>query len=138
LSNSKNLITAATKPSEGFADNEDVMHESPDPPGSEGWNDNLATGKGVFMRLVTRFAHRHNFFADSNFEKDFKQFVNLTAQSAWCSCDKTTSSTAPNWNPGFGPVEEGEQLTSGDLWPQVHQTNGLDALNAAVQIRGAV
>ena len=37
------------------------------------------------MRLVTRFAWQHKFFADQKFEKTFKTFVDATAQSAWCS-----------------------------------------------------
>jgi hypothetical protein len=89
------------------------------------------------MRLVTRFARRYNFFADNSFEKTFKMFVASTAESVWCSSEKNTGTTAPNWNPGFGPPEEGKQPTSGELWPQVFQTDGLDALNAAVQILAA-
>jgi hypothetical protein len=133
LRNSQKLITAAITAPNGFVDTENVMHESPNPPD---WSNDLATGKGVFMRLVTRFAYQHNFLADKIFEDKFKQFVNATAESVWCSCEKTTSVTASNWNPPFGPPEESNP-GSGGLWPQVLQTNGLDALNAAVQIRGA-
>jgi len=134
LLNSKNLIIAAITTTNGFPDTENVMHESPNPPD---WSNDLATGKGVFMRLVTRFAHYYNFFADNSFEAIFKTFVNATAESVWCSCDKNTGTTAPNWNPGFGPSQESTQPTSGELWPQVLQTDGLDALNAAVQIGAA-
>lgn len=128
------MISAAIMTPNGFPDTENVMHESPNPPD---WSNDLATGKGVFMRLVTRFALRYSFFSDRGFEEKFKTFVNATAQSVWCSCDKATGTTAPNWNPGFGPPQEGEQPTSGGLWPQVFQTDGLDALNAAVQINAA-
>jgi len=127
------LIIAAITTPNGFPDTENVMHESPNPPD---WSNDLATGKGVFMRLVTRFARYYNFFADNSFEATFKTFVNATAESVWCSGDKNTGTTAPNWNPGFGPSQESNQPTS-ELWPQVLQTDGLDALNAAVQIRAA-
>ena len=112
LSNSKNLIVSAITTPNGFPDTQSVMHESPNPPD---WSNDLATGKGVFMRLVTRFARLQNFFGDNGFEKTFKNFVDLTAESVWCSCDKKTGTTAPNWNPGFGPPEEGQQPTSGEL-----------------------
>jgi hypothetical protein len=93
LLNSKDLISAAIATPNGFPDTENVMHESPNPPD---WSNDLATGKGVFMRLVTRFALRYNFFADNSFEQKFRTFVNSTAESVWCSCDKTTGTTAPN------------------------------------------
>jgi hypothetical protein len=149
LTEGKALITAALKTFvqphvDQFVDDpEGVMHESPRNPD---WSNDLGTGKGVFMRLVTRFAHQHRFFNDQEFEKAFRRFVESTAKSAWCSRkipevgDKTKWEIAPNWNPGFGPPEEGQQPTSYDanpgllLWPQVLQTNGLDALNAAVQL----
>ncbi len=134
LLNSKKLISAAITTPNGFPDVQNVMHESPNPPD---WSNDLATGKGVFMRLVTRFARRYNYFADSSFAETFKAFVDATAESVWCSCDKSRGTTAPNWNPGFGPPPESTQPTSGGLWPQVFQTDGLDALNAAVQIRTA-
>jgi hypothetical protein len=35
------------------------------------WGNDLATGKGVFMRLVTRFVHRYDFFGDAEFERKF-------------------------------------------------------------------
>lgn len=138
----KQLINAAITPTEdfinapkGFPDKENVLHESP---GSD-WSNDLDTGKGVFMRLVTRFARDWNYFDDKAFEARFKTFVNATAQSAWCSRDKDNLATiVSNWNPGdppgHGPEREGTQPETGSLWPQVHQTNGLDALNAAVQI----
>jgi hypothetical protein len=107
-----------------------VMHESARNPD---WSNDLATGKGVFMRLVTRFAVHHDYFADKAFETAFKAFVNATAESVWCSGNTTTAETAPNWNPKFGPPGENEYPTKGELWPQVFQTDGLDALNAAVQ-----
>jgi hypothetical protein len=113
----------------GFPDTQNVMHESP----GTVWNNNdLATGKGVFMRLVTRAARGWSYFndIDKDFERKFKAFVNTTAESAWCSRGEKNT-TAPNWNPGFGPSQEGNQPTSGGLWPWVHQTNGFDALNAA-------
>jgi hypothetical protein len=116
-----------------FVDIENVMHESARNPD---WSNDLATGKGVFMRLVTRFAFQHNYFSDKPFEAAFKQFVKATAQSAWCSGNTTTGETGPNWNPKFGPPGENTYPTSGGLWPQVFQTDGLDALNAAVQIGG--
>jgi hypothetical protein len=115
-----------------FVDIENVMHESARNPD---WSNDLATGKGVFMRLVTRFAFQWKYFGDKAFEDAFKAFVNATAQSVWCSSDKTTARTAPNWNPGFGPPQESTDYpTTGGLWPQVLQTDGLDALNAALQI----
>lgn len=137
LSNSKTLIGAAITPTEdfqnspmGFPDTQNVMHESP---GSD-WSNDLATGKGVFMRLVTRFVAQYKYFGDSAFEAKFKTFVNATAESAWCSRDKGTGTTTSNWNPPYGPPQESNQPTSGGLWPWVYQTNALDALNAAVQI----
>jgi hypothetical protein len=130
---SKNLITTAISTPNGFIDTQSVMHESPNPPD---WSNDLATGKGVFMRLVTRFAYQHKFFGDIEFEKTFKAFVEATAESVWCSRDTGTTNIAPNWNPGFGPPQESTPH-SGGLWPQVFQTGGLDALNAAVQIRQA-
>jgi hypothetical protein len=136
LLNSKNLINAAITTPNGFPDTQSVMHESTNPPD---WSNDLATGKGVFMRLVTRFACYNYFFGDNSFGETFKAFVDSTAESVWCSrvtTTDTTATTAPNWNPGFGPPQESPQPPpSGELWPQVFQTNGLDALNAAVQIR---
>jgi hypothetical protein len=114
-----------------FVDVENVMHESPR---NQDWSNDLATGKGVFMRLATRFAVQHNYFSNKPFETAFKAFVNATAESAWCSGNTTTGETGPNWNPKFGPPQENEYPTKGELWPQVFQTDGLDALNAAVQI----
>jgi hypothetical protein len=66
LANSKNLIAATiatfTDPAKvRLVDIQNVMHESPRNPDR---SNDLATGKGVFMRLVTRFAHLHNFFAE--------------------------------------------------------------------------
>ena len=135
----KRLILDAIAPTEkfsersawkGFPDTQNVMHESP----ASAWNNDLGTGKGVFMRLVTRVAREWKYFDDKDFERRFKAFVNATAQSAWCSGDKPTGTTAPNWNPKHGPSEESAQPISGGLWPWVHQTNGLDALNAAWEI----
>jgi len=134
LLDSKNLIITAISTPNGFPDTQRVMHASPNPPD---WSNDLATGKGVFMRLVARFAYQHNFFTDKAFEETFRSFVETTAESVWCSRNTTTKDIAPNWNPGFGPPREGTLPTSGELWPQVFQTDGLDALNAAVQIRGA-
>jgi hypothetical protein len=114
----------------------DVMHESPRNPD---WSNDLATGKGVFMRLVTRFVLQHGFFGDAAFETQFKAFVSATAEAAWCTRlipkvgDKTKWVIAPSWTPD-SPPQEKSQDTTDDLWPQVLQTNGLDALNAAVLI----
>jgi hypothetical protein len=127
----KNLIIAAMK---AFADPEHVMHASPNPPDR---SNDLATGKGVFMRLVTEFAVHCKFFDDEKFKKTFTDFVDLTAESAWCSRDTATNRTGPHWNPKFNPARETEQLVDGELWPLVWQTDGLDALNAAVRIRSA-
>jgi hypothetical protein len=121
----KAVITAAM---EAGADSEAVMHEYPD---SMDWSNDLATGKGIFMRLATTFAQQHDFFDDQSFRGAFKAFVGATAQSAWCSRDRAADATAPNWNPGF-PTNEDGQPRHGGLWPQVWQTDGLDALNAAV------
>lgn len=118
-----------------FVDNDHIMHESPNPP--SWYQSDFATGKGVFMRLVTRFAHVNKFVND-----DFRYFVDATARSVWCSRvqgdkDHPENRIKPNWNPGFGPSQETEQeklYMNADIWPQVFQTNGLDALNAAVQI----
>jgi hypothetical protein len=129
--NGKNLITAAIKT---FTDAEGVMHASPDSPDQ---SNDLATGKGVFMRLVTRFAVHYEYFADDAFKKTFNEFVDVTAESVWCSRDKATNRTGRNWNPKFDPSGEDDQPADGELWPQVWQTDGLDALNAAVQIRAA-
>jgi hypothetical protein len=147
LDSCKNLISAALTPTKdfsdpskwlGFPDTENIMHESP---ATDGSND-LATGKGVFMRLVTRCAVHYKYFGDPSFKQTFQTFVDATAQSVWCSRDETTDSTATNWNCpytnrgcAFGPSGEGSQPKDGKLWPQVWQTAGLDALNAAVQIR---
>lgn len=130
LKNGKKLVDAAIAQ---FPDAQKVMHESA---GTLWNNKDLATGKGVFMRLVTRVVQEWNYFkdVDPGFKKTFDTFVNATAESAWCSGDKKTGTTASNWNPPYGPPLEGKQPTSGGLWPWVHQTNGLDALNAAVQI----
>jgi hypothetical protein len=149
LQDSKALIMRAITPTadfgdpskwKGFPDTENVMHESP----ASDWSNDLATGKGVFMRLVTRFAFHYKFFNDSKFEQTFQTFVDASAQSVCCTRDKTTDRTVPNWNCAFksptcplGPPEEGGQPTSGDLWPQVWQTAGLDALNAAVRFHPA-
>jgi hypothetical protein len=130
---SQKLIVAAMK---AFVDTQHVMHESPR---NQDWSNDLATGKGVFMRLVTRFVYQQKFFADKTFEEAFREFVGKTA-NAVCSreipenTDKKKWVIAPNWNPPFGPPEEGDLPTSGELWPQVLQTDGLDALNAAVHI----
>ncbi len=139
LRNAKDLINAAINTETGFPDKESVMHESPKLPAPPGWDTNLVTGKGVFMRLVTRFARAHGFFADKDFEGTFKGFVKATAESAWCSReipkdgDKTKWVISPNWNPEMGPREENQPVKD-DILPQVLQTAGLDALNAAVQI----
>jgi hypothetical protein len=135
LVNCQKLMTAAiatfADPNKvRFVDTENVMHESARNPD---WSNDLATGKGVFMRLVTRFAVQHNYFADKAFESAFKAFVNATAESVWCSGNTATAETAPNWNPKFGPSGENQYPTKGELWPQVFQTDGLDALNAAVR-----
>jgi hypothetical protein len=127
----KALINAAMK---AGADAEHVMHEYPN---SFDWSNDLATGKGVFMRLVTRFVFQHSFFGDCAFEESFKRFVGATAKSVWCSRDAATNTTANNWNPGLPPpkpTREDQQPTRRELWPQVWQTDGLDALNAAVRI----
>jgi Glycosyl hydrolase family 76 len=139
LGDIKNLITAEITPVSGFVDTDNVIHAPPD---SQAWNNDLATGKGVFMRLVTRFVHDHAYFSDKAFEKKFNDFVNATAQSAWYSRDRAKNETAPDWNPGLKPDQypgkelpgEDGQPAFGELWPQVWQTDGLDALNAAVQI----
>ena len=122
-----NLISKAISKStpNGFVDEQDVMHESPI---AADWSNDLATGKGVALRFIVRFAETHNLVNDT-----LKDFVNATAQSVWCSQDnkgEANSVIARNWNPGFGPGEENIKETGG-LWPQVLQTNGLDALNAA-------
>jgi Glycosyl hydrolase family 76 len=130
---SQKLIIAAMK---AFVDTQHVMHESPR---NQAWNNDLATGKGVFMRLVARFVYQQKFFADKKFEEAFREFVGKTADAV-CrreipeTTDKKKWVIAPNWNPPFGPPEEGDLPTSGELWPQVLQTDGLDALNAAVHI----
>ena len=141
---SKNLIEAAITPTQdfenspkGFPDKENVMHESP---ASDWASNDLATGKGVFMRLVTRIALSWNYFDDEAFKTKFKTFVNTTAESAWCSRDRDNKGTIKaNWNPDFDPEEKEfvppKQWNSVGLWPQVYQTNGLDALNAAWQIK---
>ena len=124
------LIKAATVRDKAiFVDGQNVMHESP----SYGNYDptfaiSYVTGKGVFMRHVTRFAMRHD-FADAA----FKDFVNTTAQSVWCSRDKNQNVISRNWNPPLGPPEENDPLSSG-FRALVLQTGGLDALNAAVRI----
>jgi hypothetical protein len=115
---------------QGFPDLQNVMHESP---GTVWGSNDLTTGKGVFMRLVTRTALEWDYFGDKAFADRFKAFVNATAKSVWSSRGEKNT-TAPNWNPGHGPDQEGTQPTSGSLWAQVHQTNGLDALNAAWEI----
>jgi hypothetical protein len=90
------------------------------------------------MRLVTRFVFQQDFFGDKTFEKAYRTFVADTAQSAWCSRIKEHGQIkeviAPNWNPKVHPCKEDDYPTTGELWPQVLQTNGLDALNAAVYI----
>jgi hypothetical protein len=140
LADGRNLIAAAIATFDDpkkarFVDKQNVMHESARNPI---WINDLCTGKGVFMRLATRFAHSNDI--GKELIAKFKEIVFASAQSAWCSrripsSEKTKWLIAPNWNPGFGPPEEDTQQTTGDLWPQVFQTNGLDALNAADQIR---
>jgi hypothetical protein len=138
LADGRNLIAAAIATFDDpekarFVDKEKVMHESARNPI---WGNDLCTGKGVFMRLATRFVRSYDI--GEELRAKFKEIVLASAQSAWCSripsSEKTKWLIAPNWNPRFGPSEEGEQQTTGDLWPQVFQTNGLDVLNAAVQI----
>lgn len=127
----KNLIAAALR---AYPDEQNVMHESAF---SDDWSNDLATGKGVFMRLVTRFVIEHNFFGDQQFKATITQFVNATAAAVWRNRNAVNNTTLANWNPGFGPPEESQQPTTGQLWPQVWQTDGLDALNAAFQFAAA-
>jgi hypothetical protein len=142
LQQGRNLVDAALT---AFPDTENVMHESQN---NYDWGNDLATGKGVFMRLVTRFVKAHNFFDDPKFKEKYKAFVLATAESAWCSRkspetgDKSKWLIAPNWNPPNGPSQENDYPISyandpgALLYPQVLQTNGLDALNAAHDIGG--
>jgi hypothetical protein len=150
LGDCKKLIIAAITPTDflkkpvahkGFPDTDNVMHESP----ASNWGTtDLPTGKGVFMRLVTRFAIHYKYFGAPSFKEMFRTFVDATAQSVWCSRDNTTNRTGANWNCPFantdcslGPPEEGNAPRDGLLWPQVWQTDGLDALNAAVEFHAA-
>lgn len=116
----------------GFVDVQNVMHESPI---AADWSNDLATGKGVALRFMASFAKAHSIMNET-----LKSFLNSTAQSVWCSQDikgQPNSVISRNWNPGFGPSGENTRET-GELWPQVFQTNGLDALNAAVLAQSAV
>lgn len=127
LQEAAKLINSAVSQStpNGFVDQQNVMHESPI---AADWSNDLATGKGVALRFMTSFAKSHSLL-----DATLKNFVNATAQSVWCSQDnkgQANSVISHNWNPGFGPSEENTKET-GELWPQVFQTNGLDALNAA-------
>ena len=132
------LIDAALK---AFVDAKGIIHELQY---NALWGNDLATGKGVFMRLVTRFVLEHKFFNDAKFEEEFRTVVDLTAEAAWrgrwIPDDKTKWVIAPSWS---NDAPDGEQGFRTDyvgepknlLFPQVLQTNGLDALNAAYRIR---
>jgi glycosyl hydrolase family 76 len=138
LRTSRALIDAALK---AFVDTKGILHESKY---NALWGNDLATGKGVFMRLVTRFVSKNHFFNDTKFEEEFRTIVDSTAEAAWrgrrIPDDKTKWVIAPNWS-NDAPDKEKEFATSyvdapGNLlFPQVLQTNGLDALNAAYRIR---
>jgi hypothetical protein len=134
LKDCQKLITAAISKAtpNGFVDVQNVMHESPL---SADWSVDLATGKGVSLRLMTKFARQHNMIDDT-----FKDFVNTTAQSVWCSRDTVNIDGLPkkivahNWNSSeYGPPEENTKHTE-ELWPLVLQSGGLGALNAAQQL----
>ncbi len=108
-----------------FVDSQDVCHESPI---AADWSNDLATGKGVMLRLLFDFARRHNLLIEP-----LKNCIYATAQSVWCSQEmkgKSNAQVVRNWNPGFPPAEENDRQTRG-LWPLVLQAGGLDALNSA-------
>ena len=138
LRTSRALIDAALK---AFVDTKGILHESEH---NALWGNDLATGKGVFMRLVTRFVSKNNFFNDTKFKEEFRTIVNSTAEAAWrgrrIPDDKTKWVIAPNWS-NDAPDQEKRFATNyagapeNLLFPQVLQTNGLDALNAAYRIR---
>jgi hypothetical protein len=126
----KRLVQAAVSPltANGFVDSESVCHESP---AAADWSNDLATGKGVMLRLMFQFAKGHDLLTP-----DFRNLINATAQSVWCSQEmkgKANSQVVRNWNPGFGPSQENDRQ-SGGLWPLVLQAGGLDALNTAYSL----
>ena len=138
LRTSRELIGAALKT---FVDTKGILHESEY---NALWGNDLATGKGVFIRLVTRFVLKNYFFNDAKFEEEFRTVVDSTAEAAWrgrwIPDDKTKWVIAPSWSNDAPDQEKGfptNYVNSPEnlLFPQVLQTNGLDALNAAYRIR---
>jgi hypothetical protein len=116
-----------------FVDQANIMHESPSGQNYDSrFANDYATGKGVFLRHLASFA----VFQDS-LKTSVVPFLDATSQAAWNTRhkdpDKDQDQIARDWNPTQGPPQENDPWSDA-IWPQVLQTCGMDAFNAALKV----
>jgi hypothetical protein len=110
-----------------FVDKMNIMHESPSGQNYDSrFANDYGTGKGVFLRHLASFA-----VFQASLKTSVVPFLAATAQAAWNTSNNYQ--IARDWNPGQGPPQENVPVSDG-IWPQVLQTCGMDAFNAALKV----